>query len=104
MKASVYMAPNAGRVSMTLDIGRHGKIAEMDVYSPPAPDHLLPHQRAKRELFEIMRDSRFKNMVADGSIRMATGVTIADVVKEVKRALHELDGLAPGPRVAEIDP
>lgn len=102
MKASVYIEPMDGRLCITLDVGRQSKIAEIDVPAPQSSDHLLPHQQAKRELFEIMRGSQFKDMVADGSIRMASGVTIADVVKEVKRALHDLEGLASGPRDTDV--
>jgi hypothetical protein len=76
-----------------LDIGRSSKIAELDVCALNVVDDLPAHLQAKHELFKILRNSQFKNMVERGSIRMEAGVSIADVVKEVKRAVFESDGV-----------
>ena len=84
----------------TLDIGRSGKIAEIDVRALKVVDHLPTHLQAKRELFDILRNSQFKNMVESGAIRMEAGVTIGDVVKEVKRAVFESDGVTSDARAA----
>lgn len=82
----------------TLNIGRSSKIAEIDVRAFKPQEILPTHLLAKRELFEILRDSQFKNMAEAGTLRMEAGVTIADVVKEVKRAVFEQDAVSPNPR------
>jgi hypothetical protein len=96
MTASVYF----GRTDKltTLDIGRSSKIAELDVRALKVVDDLPTDLQAKRELFHILRNSQFKNMVERGEIRMEAGVTIADVVKEVKRAVFDSDGVSSGAR------
>lgn len=91
LNATVYVG-RTGNIT-TLDVGRSSKIAEIDVRALKVIDDLPTHLQAKRELFEILRNSQFKNMVERGSIRMEAGVTIADVVKEVKRAVFEADGV-----------
>jgi len=77
----------------TLDVGRSSKIAEIDIRPLKVVGDLPTDLQAKRELFDILRNSQFKNMVERGAIRMEAGVTIADVVKEVKRAVFENDGV-----------
>lgn len=77
----------------TLDVGRSSKIAEIDIRALKVVGDLPIDLQAKRELLDILRNSQFKNMVERGAIRMEAGVTIADVVKEVKRAVFENDGV-----------
>ncbi len=96
MTASIYFE-RTDKLT-TLDIGRSSKIAEIDVRALKVADHLPMDLQAKRELFEILRNSQFKNMVESGVIRMEAGVTIADVVKEVKRAVFESDGVTANAR------
>jgi hypothetical protein len=91
MTASAYF--QATDTHTTLDIGRSSKIAEIDVRALKVVGDLPIDLQAKHELFEILRNSQFKNMVESGAIRMEAGVTIADVVKEVKRAVFESDGV-----------
>jgi hypothetical protein len=91
MTASIYFLTTD--TLTTLDIGRSSKIAEIDIRALKAVGDLPTDLQAKRELFEILRNSQFKNMVEQGAIRMEAGVTIADVVKEVKRAVFESDGV-----------
>jgi hypothetical protein len=91
MTASIYFLTTDALT--TLDIGRSSKIAEMDIRALKVVDNLPTDLQAKRELFEVLRNSQFKNMVERGAIRMEAGVTIADVVKEVKRAVFESDGV-----------
>lgn len=93
MAASVYIA-QTDKAKTTLDVGRHNSIAEIDVPALKENTDILPHFQARYELSKILRDSQFKNMVEDGSIRMERDITIANVVKEVMRALHEVDGVA----------
>ena len=93
MTASVYIA-QSNEAKTILDVGRHNKIAEIDVPRLKENTDILPHFQARYELTKILRDSQFKNMVEDGSIRMEADITIANVVKEVMRALQELDGVA----------
>lgn len=97
MPASVYIA-HMGKTSTTLDVGRSSKIAEIDVAPLKENTDILPHFQARYELNQILRNSQFKNMVANGTIRMEPEATIANVVKEVMRALHEVDGVAANPR------
>ena len=96
MHISVYI--HRAEALTTLDIGRASKIAEIDVRAFKLLDNLPSHLQAKRELFEILRNSQFKNMAESGALRMEPGVTIADVVKEVKRAVFEQDAVSPNPR------
>lgn len=98
MTASVYF-DRTGALT-TLDVGRSSKIAEIDVRALKPVGDLPVHLQAKRELFEILRDSQFKNMVENGSIRMEAGVSISEVVKEVKRAVFESDGVTSDTRAA----
>lgn len=105
MDASVYFNPtSASAKHTTLDVGRHRKIAEIDVPVLQSLDQVPSELRAKRELAEIMRNSQFKNMVESGSIRMETGVSISDVVKEVKRAVFDADGVDAGFRDKALVP
>lgn len=97
MTASVYIAQTTP-AKTTLDVGRHNRMAEIDVPSLRENSDILPHFQARYELTKILRNSQFKNMVADGSIRMEADITIANVVKEVMRALHEPDGVAAASR------
>ena len=96
MTPSVYIQ-RADTIT-TLDVGRSSKIAEIYLRAFKQKDILPSHLLAKRELFEILRDSQFKNMAEAGTLRMEAGVTIADVVKEVKRAVFEADAVSPDPR------
>jgi hypothetical protein len=98
MTASVYFE-RSGPLT-TLDVGRSSKIAEIDVCAFKVIDDVPTHLQAKRELFKILRDSQFKNMVESGAIRMEAGITIADVVKEVKRAVFDNDGVSAETRAA----
>jgi hypothetical protein len=97
MTASVYIAQTTP-AKTTLDVGRHNRMAEIDVPSLRENSDILPHYQARYELTKILHNSQFKNMVADGSIRMEPDITIANVVKEVMRALHEPDGVAAASR------
>lgn len=97
MTASVYIA-RTNQAKTTLDVGRHNRIAEIDVPALKESTDIPPHLQARYELTKILRDSQFKNMVEDGSIRMEADITIANVVKEVMRALHEVDGVAAAAR------
>ncbi len=93
MAASVYIA-QTDKTKTTLDVGRNSKIAEIDVASIKEDSDILPHFQARYELSQILRNSQFKNMVENGTIRMEPESTIANVVKEVMRALQEADGVA----------
>jgi hypothetical protein len=93
MTASVYIA-QTDKTRTILDVGRNSKIAEIDVASLKEDSDIQPHFQARYELNQILRNSQFKNMVASGTIRMEPEATIANVVKEVMRALQETDGVA----------
>ena len=93
MTASVYIA-QTDQTKTILDVGRTSKIAEIDVASLRADTDILPHFQARYELNQILRNSQFKNMVENGTIRMEPETTIANVVKEVMRALQQPDGVA----------
>ncbi len=97
MTASVYIAQTTP-AKTTLDVGRNNRIAEIDVPPLTEGSDVLPHYQARYELTKILRNSQFKNMVANGSIRMEPDITIANVVKEVMRAIHEPDGVAAASR------
>lgn len=99
MTASVYIA-QTDQAKTTLDVGRHNRIAEIDVPALKENTDILPHFQARYELTKILRDSQFKNMVERGAIRMQPDITIANVVKEVMRALHEVDGVSATARLA----
>ena len=105
MKPSVYVHarygddPASSVQFVVLDVGRHGKIAELQL--PPRKAHAAVEEvdQLRLDLRELLRKSQFKDMVASGEIRLEEGTRIAEVVIEIQRAVESPDGISPVDRI-----